>query len=153
MAGRVERLRRVLEAGNGEDDLHLTEEGDRIPCIKRSHVGEILEGDTVSGGQVATEVNVVDVELETNDGRHGNTAMLELSMPEEFHGLLATHGPQTQRIEHLLTSLHTDALHGRQRHADAAAGDAAHRRDCGRESRNLDREAQHSPRVKYATRI
>lgn len=63
----IEALRRVLKASDGEDDLHLPEQWHQIPRLERAHRRQLLKGDAGRWRQVSGEVDVVDMELESND--------------------------------------------------------------------------------------
>ena len=91
VAGGVEALGRVLEAGDREDDLHLAEERQRVPCVEGAHRAQLLEGDAVRRREGPREMDTVDVEEEADGGSHRDAAVLDLGVPEELERALAAH--------------------------------------------------------------
>jgi hypothetical protein len=95
----------------------LTGIGDSSPLVDGVQAGKRFEGDV--GAQHAREVDTSSLNKVSSDGKHGNTAVLELGSTEPVEGLIGAHLRVSKRVKLLSGSsatrhaLEIDAERGR----------------------------------------
>lgn len=76
----------ALRRRAGSVCLHLAEEREGVPRVEGAHGAQLVEGDRVGRREVAREMDVVDVEEQT-DGRRLQTPRVDQNRPSTQRGL------------------------------------------------------------------